>query len=72
MKWRVHVISFLIFLFAFGALKLVWDNPKIILYLILLAIGLVAYAAIYVVVKAKVDNPDKGLIHDKRHDGQSS
>ncbi len=56
MNWKTHIISFLIFAISFGTLKLVWDNPKIILYIILAVIGVIAYGAIYLVVKAKMDN----------------
>ena len=59
MNWRVHAISFVILLFSIGAIKLVWDNPKIILYLILGAIGLLAYGAIYIIVKARMDGQNK-------------
>ena len=59
MNWRVHAISFVILLFSIGAIKLVWDNPKIILYLILGAIGLLAYGAIYIIVKARMDGKEK-------------
>lgn len=53
--WRTHLIAFLVFLFAVGAVKLVWDHPKVILYVILLILGVLAYGAIYIVVKAKMD-----------------
>ncbi|QQR79720.1 MAG: hypothetical protein IPJ69_10255 [Deltaproteobacteria bacterium] len=56
MNWKTHVISFLIFAFSFATLKLVWDNPKIILYIVLAVVAVIAYGAIYLVVKAKVDN----------------
>ncbi len=56
MNWKTHIITFLIFLFSFGTLKLVWDNPKIILYVILVIIGIIAYGAIYLVVKSKMDD----------------
>lgn len=56
MNWRLHAIAFGIFLFVFGSLKLVWDNPKIILYIILMVIGFIAYGAIYVIVKTKLGN----------------
>ena len=59
MNWRVHVISLFILLFAVGAAKLVWDNPKIILYLALGIIGILAYGAIYIIVKAKMDGREK-------------
>lgn len=59
MNWKVHAISFVLLLFAVGALKLVWDNPKIILFVILGVIGLLAYGAIYIIVKAKMDGQDK-------------
>jgi hypothetical protein len=55
MNWRVHALSFLIFLFALGAIKLVWDNPKVILYIIFGVIAVLAYGAVYIVVKAKMD-----------------
>jgi len=58
-NWRTHAISFLILLFALGAVKLVWDNPKIILYLIFGVIGILAYGAIYIIVKAKMDGQDQ-------------
>ncbi|GEM_PF-6236856 len=59
MKWRIHLIAFSIFVFAFGTLKLVWDNPKIILYFALLVIGALAYAGIYIAVKAKIAESKK-------------
>lgn len=59
MNWRVHAISFVVLLFAVGAIKLVWDNPAIILYLILALIGLLAYGAIYIIVKARMEGPKK-------------
>lgn len=59
MNWRVHAMTFLVFIFAVGTLKLVWDNPKIILYIILLVIGLLAYGALYLIVKAKMENQEK-------------
>ncbi len=59
MNWKVHLITFFSFLFAVGTVKLVWDNPKIILYIVLLVIGLLAYGALYLVVKAKIDTVDK-------------
>lgn len=55
MNWKVHAVSFVIFLFAVGALKLVWDNPKVILYIILGVIALLAYGAVYIIVKARMD-----------------
>ncbi len=59
MNWRVHAVSFLILLFAVGTVKLVWDNPKIVLILILGVIGLLAYGAIYIMVKAKMESQEK-------------
>lgn len=59
MNWRVHAISFFLLLFAVGALKLVWDNPKVILFLILGVIAVLAYGAIYIIVKAKMDGTEK-------------
>lgn len=59
MNWRVHAITFALLLFAVGALKLVWDNPKIILFVILGVIAVLAYGAIYIVVKAKMDSQEK-------------
>ena len=59
MNWRTHAVSFLLLLFAVGTLKLVWDNPKIILYLVLSVVGLLAYGAIYIIVKAKMENKDR-------------
>ncbi len=41
---------------AIGLMKLVWDNPKIILYLIMLVIGVLAYGALYLVVKTKMED----------------
>ncbi|HSA59547.1 MAG TPA: hypothetical protein VLJ37_07665 [bacterium] len=58
MNWRVHAISFALLLFAVGALKLVWDNPKIILFVILGVIAVLAYGAIYIIVKAKMEHKD--------------
>jgi ABC-type uncharacterized transport system permease subunit len=58
-NWRIHAISFALLLFAVGALKLVWDNPTIVLYVILSVIGLLAYGAIYIIVKAKMDGRDQ-------------
>lgn len=55
MNWRVHAISFFVLLFTVGAIKLVWDNPKIILYVIFAVIAVLAYGAIYIIVKAKMD-----------------
>lgn len=59
MNWRTHAITFLVFIFAVGVFKLVWDNPKIILYLILLGIGGLAYGALYLIVKTKMENQEK-------------
>lgn len=59
MNWKVHVISFLLLIFAVGAVKFVWDNPKVILYVILSVIGLLAYGAIYIIVKARMDGREK-------------
>lgn len=59
MSWRVHVITFVVFLFAVGTVKLVWDNPKIILYVILGIIGLLAYGALYLIIKTKMENQEK-------------
>ena len=56
MSWKTHAISFLIFVLSFGTLKLVWDNPKVILYVVLAIIGVIAYGAIYLIVKAKTDD----------------
>lgn len=56
MNWRVHGITFLIFLFTVGTLRLVWNNPKIILYVVLAVIALLAYGALYIIVKAKMEN----------------
>ncbi len=58
MNWRVHAISFALLLFAVGALKLVWDNPSIVLYVILSVIAVLAYGAIYIIVKAKMEHKD--------------
>ena len=55
MNWRAHAITFFALLFTVGAIKLVWDNPKIILYAVFVAIAVLAYGAIYIVVKAKMD-----------------
>jgi hypothetical protein len=55
----VHAISFALLLFAVGALKLVWDNPKVVLYVILGVIAVLAYGAIYIIVKAKMDGREK-------------
>jgi len=57
-NWRVHAISFALLLFAVGALKLVWDNPSIVLYVILSVIAVLAYGAIYIIVKAKMEHKD--------------
>lgn len=59
MNWKTHAISFLLLLFAVGAVKLVWDNPKIVLYVIFAVIGVLAYGAIYIIVKAKMDGQKK-------------
>ncbi len=59
MNWRVHAVTFLLLIFAIGAFKLVWDNPKIILYLIFGVIALLAYGAIYIIVKAKMETREK-------------
>jgi ABC-type uncharacterized transport system permease subunit len=56
MNWRVHAITFLVFIFIVGAFKLVWDNPKIILYIVLSIIALLAYGAVYIIVKAKMES----------------
>jgi hypothetical protein len=58
-NWRVHALTALILLFAVGALKYVWDNPKVILYVIFAVIAVLAYGAIYIVVKAKMDGREK-------------
>lgn len=57
-KWKTHLIAFAVFVFAVGVVKLVWDNPKVILYLILAVLGILAYGAIYLIVKAKMENKD--------------
>jgi hypothetical protein len=54
-NWRVHAITLFLLIFTVGAVKLVWDNPKIILYAIFGVIAVLAYGAIYIVVKAKMD-----------------
>lgn len=59
MNWRVHAITFFLLVFAVGAVKLVWDNPKIILFVILGIIAVLAYGAIYIIVKAKMDGQEK-------------
>ncbi len=59
MNWRVHALSFFVLLLVVGSVKLVWDNPKIILYVVLVVIGVLAYGAIYLIVKAKMDNTEK-------------
>jgi ABC-type uncharacterized transport system permease subunit len=59
MNWRTHAITFFVFIFAFGSLKLVWDHPKIILYIILGIIGIIAYGALYLIVKTKMENDGK-------------
>ena len=59
MNWRVHAITFLVLLFAAGSLKLVWDNPKVILYLVLGVIAILAYGAIYIIVKAKMESRER-------------
>ena len=59
MNWKTHAVSFLLLLFALGAVKLVWDNPKIVLYVIFAIIALLAYGAIYIIVKAKMDGQKK-------------
>ena len=59
MNWRVHVISAAIFLGVFGIIKVVWDHPKTVLYMVLFLLFIVIYGAIYIVVKAKVDEPSK-------------
>ena len=58
MNWRIHAVSFLVFIFGVGTLKLVWDNPKIILYVVLLIIGFFAYGAVYLIVKMKMENKE--------------
>jgi hypothetical protein len=58
-NWRVHALSFLILLFSVGALKLLWDNPKVILYVIFGVIAILAYGAVYIIVKAKMDGREK-------------
>ena len=58
MSWRIHAVSFLVFLFTVGTVKLVWDNPKIILYLVLGVIGFLAYGAVYLIVKTKMEESD--------------
>ncbi len=55
-KWRLHIITLIVFIFLFGSLKLVWDNPKVILYFLLFILGTVAYSAIYLIVKSKLDD----------------
>ena len=55
MNWKAHAISFLVLIFTVGGLKLVWDNPKVILYMVLLGIGVLAYGAVYIIVKAKME-----------------
>lgn len=55
MNWRIHLISFLVFVFALGIIKLIWNNPQIILYVILGVISLLGYGAVYIIVKAKLE-----------------
>lgn len=59
MNWRIHLITFFVFLFALGTVKFVWSNPKVILYFILALICLLAYGALYIIVKAKVDGSER-------------
>ncbi len=59
MNWRTHAVTFFLLLFAMGALKLVWSNPKIILYMVLSIVGLLAYGALYIIVKAKMEGSGK-------------
>lgn len=59
MNWKVHVISFLLLLLAVGSVKFVWDNPKVILYVIMSVIAVLAYGAIYIIVKARMDGQRK-------------
>lgn len=55
MNWRTHAISFGVFIFALGIIKLIWNNPQIILYVILGVIALLGYGAVYIIVKAKLE-----------------
>ena len=59
MNWKVHVITFVVLLFGIGVLKFVWDYPKVIVYLILGIIALLGYGAVYIIVKAKMENREK-------------
>lgn len=59
MNWRVHAISFLVLLLGVGVIKFVWDNPKVIVYLIIGVIALLGYGAVYIIVKAKMESQDK-------------
>lgn len=59
MNWKTHAISFLVLIFAVGAVKFVWDNPKVILYVIMSVIAVLAYGAIYIIVKARMDGREK-------------
>ncbi len=60
MNWKIHIITFAVFLLVIGTVKLVWENPHIVLYIILSGIGLLAYGALYMIVKAKLENNKKG------------
>ena len=59
MNWKVHAISFFVLIFGVGVQKFVWDNPKVIVYLILGVFALLGYGAGYIIVKAKMENREK-------------
>lgn len=54
-SWKIHIISVFVLIFVIGIIKLIWTHPQIILYLIMGVIAILAYGAIYIVVKAKVE-----------------
>ena len=54
-SWRVHIISIAILFFIFVTGKFIWDHPKVIIYVIFAVLALIAYGAIYMMVKTKVD-----------------
>lgn len=57
MNWRVHFVSLAVFISSIVIFRYIWNNPKIILYVIIGLIALLGYIGIYLIVKAKIDRP---------------
>lgn len=74
-RTRAHVVTALILGSVVGFIWLVWSKPVLLLYLLLAIVGVMAYAAIYLLVSARMvdeESLEDGVPEEEPEDDEDS